>query len=191
MALSCWYGYYFLTHFPQGFILLGAVFLCTTGADALYSDLGHCGLKNIQISWGYVKTTLLLNYFGQGAWILGLTINITMLMTTILLSVYLYHKKVPMFLIDLFLAVFLTIEGSFLTANLNKFIYGGWFTFLLGSLLFVVMFVWFSGRKIKNSFIEFVRIENYFEIIKELHKDKSVPKYANNLNGRMFTGCCM
>ncbi len=282
-ALNPYYGYYFLTHFPQGFILLGAVFLCTTGADALYSDLGHCGLKNIQVSWGYVKTTLLLNYFGQGAWILinadyinewtnpffaimppwflifgigiatvaaiiasqamitgsftliseaislnfwpkikinyptnikgqmyissinwilyfcccfvvvffqksanmeaayGLTINITMLMTTLLLSVYLYYKKVPVFLIGLFLAVYLFIEGSFLTANLNKFVHGGWFTFILGSLLFVVMYVWFNGRKIKNSFIEFVKIENYFEIIKELHKDISVPKYATNL----------
>ncbi|MEI7983730.1 MAG: KUP/HAK/KT family potassium transporter, partial [Bacteroidota bacterium] len=64
------YAYHFLTQFPSGFVLLGAVFLCTTGAEALYSDLGHCGLKNIRVSWGFVKTSLLLNYFGQGAWIL-------------------------------------------------------------------------------------------------------------------------
>lgn len=69
-ALNPYYGYYFLTHFSEGFLLLGAVFLCTTGAEALYSDPGHCGLKNIRISWVYVKITLLLNYFGQGAWIL-------------------------------------------------------------------------------------------------------------------------
>jgi len=282
-AFNPYYGYYFLTHFPEGFLLLGAVFLCTTGADALYSDLGHCGLKNIRISWTYVKTTLLLNYFGQGAWILinvdnvnewtnpffaimppwflmfgigiaaiaaviasqamitgsftliseaislnfwpkikinyptnikgqmyissinwilyfccvfvvlffqksanmeaayGLTINITMLMTTLLLSVYLFYRKVPVYLIGLFLAIYLFIEGSFLVANLNKFIYGGWFTFILGSLLFVVMYVWFSGRKIKNSFIEFAKIENYAEIITELHADTSVPKYATHL----------
>ncbi|MFC2102035.1 KUP/HAK/KT family potassium transporter [Bacteroidota bacterium] len=282
-ALNPYYGYYFLTHFSEGFLLLGAVFLCTTGADALYSDLGHCGLKNIRISWSYVKTTLLLNYFGQGAWILinvdnvnewtnpffaimppwflmfgigiatvaaviasqamitgsftliseaislnfwpkikinyptnikgqmyissinwilyfccvfvvfffqkssnmeaayGLTINITMLMTTLLLSIYLYHRKVPVYLIVLFLAVYLFIEGAFLVANLNKFIYGGWFTFMLGSLLFVVMYVWFSGRKIKNSFIEFAKVENYAEIITELHADESIPKCATHL----------
>src|SRR6266498_3163240 len=64
------YGYNLLLHYPEGFWLLGAVFLCTTGAEALYSDLGHCGEKNIQVSWIFVKTTLLLNYFGQGAWVL-------------------------------------------------------------------------------------------------------------------------
>ncbi len=55
---------------PKGFWLLGAVFLCTTGAEALYSDLGHCGRKNIQVSWIFVKTTLVLSYLGQGAWVL-------------------------------------------------------------------------------------------------------------------------
>ena len=67
-ALDPIYAYQFLTKFPEGFLLLGAVFLCCTGAEALYSDLGHCGLKNIRISWIYVKICLLLNYFGQGAW---------------------------------------------------------------------------------------------------------------------------
>jgi KUP system potassium uptake protein len=69
-ALSPHYGFNLLTHHPNGFWLLGAVFLCTTGAEALYSDLGHCGRKNIQMSWIYVKTTLVLNYLGQGAWVL-------------------------------------------------------------------------------------------------------------------------
>jgi len=54
----------------EGFIILGAVFLCTTGAESLYSDMGHCGRKNIRISWVFVKTMLLLNYFGQGAYLL-------------------------------------------------------------------------------------------------------------------------
>jgi KUP system potassium uptake protein len=54
----------------DGFWILGAIFLCTTGAEALYSDLGHCGRGNIQVSWVFVKTALLLNYFGQGAWLL-------------------------------------------------------------------------------------------------------------------------
>ncbi|MGB8492709.1 MAG: KUP/HAK/KT family potassium transporter, partial [Bacteroidales bacterium] len=60
----------FLTEFPGGFVLLGAVFLCTTGAEALYADLGHCGRANIRVSWAYVKLCLLLNYFGQGAWLI-------------------------------------------------------------------------------------------------------------------------
>lgn len=64
------YGWRLLTEHPRGFWLLGAVFLCTTGAEALYSDLGHCGRANIQVSWIFVKTALLLNYLGQGAWVL-------------------------------------------------------------------------------------------------------------------------
>lgn len=70
-ALNPYYAYLLLTHYPGGFWLLGAVFLCTTGAEALYSDMGHCGKKNIRISWVFVKTTLLLNYFGQGAWVIN------------------------------------------------------------------------------------------------------------------------
>jgi len=69
-ALSPYYGIKLLVEHPNGFWLLGAVFLCTTGAEALYSDLGHCGRKNIQVSWIFVKTTLVLNYLGQGAWVL-------------------------------------------------------------------------------------------------------------------------
>ena len=69
-ALSPVYGLELLIRHPKGFWLLGAVFLCTTGAEALYSDLGHCGRKNIQVSWIFVKTTLVLNYLGQGAWVL-------------------------------------------------------------------------------------------------------------------------
>ena len=282
-ALDPIYAYQFLTKFPEGFLLLGAVFLCCTGAEALYSDLGHCGLKNIRISWIYVKICLLLNYFGQGAWALmhsdhvyewtnpffsimpswflisgivistcaaiiasqalisgsytliseaislnfwpkvkinyptdikgqmyissinwllyflclfvviffqrssnmeaayGLTINITMLMTTILLCIYLYYKRVPVYIISLLFLIYLTIEGSFLIANLNKFMHGGWFTLLLGSLLFIIMYVWFHGRKIKNSFIEFIKISQYYDVIKDLSQDESIPKYATNL----------
>jgi KUP system potassium uptake protein len=73
-AVSPYYGYELLTN-PHGgdggFWVLGAVFLCTTGAEALYSDLGHCGRGNIRISWIFVKTALLLQYFGQGAWLLA------------------------------------------------------------------------------------------------------------------------
>ncbi len=69
-AINPVYAYDLLSKYPNGFWLLGSVFLCTTGAEALYSDLGHCGKKNIQYSWIFVKTALLLNYFGQGAWLM-------------------------------------------------------------------------------------------------------------------------
>jgi KUP system potassium uptake protein len=70
-AINPYYAYQLLVNYPGGFWLLGSVFLCTTGAEALYSDLGHCGKGNIRISWAFVKTTLLLNYLGQGAWLLA------------------------------------------------------------------------------------------------------------------------
>lgn len=70
-AINPLYAFNLLMNYPNGFWLLGAVFLCTTGAEALYSDLGHCGLRNIRITWIFVKTTLVLNYFGQAAWLLN------------------------------------------------------------------------------------------------------------------------
>jgi KUP system potassium uptake protein len=69
-AINPVYAYNLLAQYPNGFWLLGAVFLCTTGAEALYSDLGHCGRSNIRMGWVFVKICLLLNYFGQGAWLL-------------------------------------------------------------------------------------------------------------------------
>src|ERR1700744_2249505 len=74
-ALNPYYAFKLLTEHPKGFWLLGAVFLCTTGAEALYSDLGHCGRKNIQMTWIFVKTALLLNYLGQGAWVLSQSVK--------------------------------------------------------------------------------------------------------------------
>lgn len=70
-AINPWYGIQFLINYPSGFWILGAVFLATTGAEALYSDLGHCGRKNVRVSWGFVKLALFLNYMGQGAWVLA------------------------------------------------------------------------------------------------------------------------
>jgi len=281
-ALSPVFAIRFLSEYPGGFILLGAVFLCTTGAEALYSDLGHCGRKNIRVSWIFVKITLLLNYFGQGAWLMmhytpgsgvtpffaimpgwflmvgifistvasviasqalisgsftllseavslnfwpklkiinptyirgqvylpfvnwslyimcslvviffqestnmeaayGLAITLTMIMTTLLLSNYLYKKGVKYPLVILLLVVFLSIEVSFLIANLNKFQYGGWFTLLLASLYFLIMFSWYFGRKIKNRHISFSKIENYLELFRDLREDETVPKIASNL----------
>ena len=69
-ALNPYYAYHLLSIHPEGFFVLGFVFLCTTGAEALYSDMGHCGRKNIRISWIFVKTALVLNYFGQGAYLI-------------------------------------------------------------------------------------------------------------------------
>jgi KUP system potassium uptake protein len=281
-ALSPIYAARFLGKYPGGFILLGAVFLCTTGAEALYSDLGHCGRKNIRVSWIFVKVTLILNYFGQGAWLMmhyvpgseitpffaimprwfllagiiistaasiiasqalisgsftllseavslnfwpkiriinptyirgqvylpfvnwslfifcslvviffkessnmeaayGLAITITMIMTTLLLSNYLHKKGINYALVILLLSVFLSIEGSFLIANLHKFRYGGWFTLLLASVYFLIMFSWYFGRKIKNRYISFSKIENYLELFKDLQADVTVPKIATNL----------
>ncbi len=70
-AFNPYYGFELLATYPRGFFILGAVFLCTTGAEALYSDLGHCGKWNIRYSWIFVKTCLILNYLGQGAWLLS------------------------------------------------------------------------------------------------------------------------
>ncbi|MCW3070281.1 MAG: potassium transporter Kup [Bacteroidetes bacterium] len=75
-ALNPYYAWELLAVHPGGFWLLGSVFLATTGAEALYSDLGHCGKKNIRVSWGFVKVMLLLNYFGQGAWLLSIDGNL-------------------------------------------------------------------------------------------------------------------
>lgn len=70
MAFNPWHAIKLLSHSPEWFLIMGAVFLCTTGAEALYSDLGHCGRKNIKLSWYFVKCMLILNYLGQGAWII-------------------------------------------------------------------------------------------------------------------------
>ncbi|QNL49435.1 KUP/HAK/KT family potassium transporter [Olivibacter sp. SDN3] len=69
-ALNPYYAVHILVNYPNAWLILGAVFLCTTGAEALYSDLGHCGKANVRISWIYVKICLLVNYFGQGVWLL-------------------------------------------------------------------------------------------------------------------------
>ena len=74
-AFNPYYAVDLLVHHPAWFLILGAVFLCTTGAEALYSDLGHCGKRNITVSWGFVKVMLILNYLGQGGWLLTMEGN--------------------------------------------------------------------------------------------------------------------
>lgn len=290
-ALNPYYGIKLLITYPNGFWLLGAVFLCTTGAEALYSDLGHCGRGNIRISWIYVKICLLLNYFGQGAllisthkgllvnaankelyginafydlmpqWFIlfgviiatsaaiiasqamisgsftlisealrlnlwpkmkvrypseergqlfvpginlllfvgcigivlyfresskmeaayGLAIVVTMLTTTILFANYLVLKRTASVWIYIFLFGYLIYESAFLIALMEKFVHGGYVTLLVGGALFAVMYVWYRSRKIKNRYVEFVRLENYIPMIQELSNDKSIPKYATHL----------
>ena len=285
-ALSPYYAIELLTTYPKGFWILGAVFLCTTGAEALYSDLGHCGKNNIRISWVYVKTCLILNYLGQGAWLLsthsgkffnittgnvfysimpqwflipgiiiataaaiiasqalisgsftlisesmrlnlwpkfrisypteekgqlyipainfllfigccgitlyfqssshmeaayGLAITLCMLATSILFANYLISHRTNSLLIYLYLSVYLTIELSFLVANLDKFPHGGFVTLIVAGGLFTIMYVWHRARKIKNRYVEFVRMEHYIPQIQELSNDRTVPKAATHL----------
>ncbi len=76
---------------------------------------------------------------------------------------------------------YLTIEGSFLIANLHKFIYGGWFTLLLASIYFLIMFGWYFGRKIKNRYVTFTDLDRYLDMLRDLSRDESVPRLATNL----------
>jgi KUP system potassium uptake protein len=285
-SLSPHYAIELLTTYPKGFWLLGAVFLCTTGAEALYSDLGHCGKANIRVSWAFVKTSLILNYLGQGAWLLanyngqiievdgfnpfigimpywfkligiiistiaaviasqalisgsftliseamrlnlwpkmkivypteekgqlyipgisllmfigcigivlyfqksenmgaayGLAITLCMISTSILFANYLVSQRVKPFFIYVYLIVYLLLESSFLIANLQKFLHGGYVTLLVGGALFGVMYVWYRSRKIKNRYVEFVRLEQYIPLIQELSNDKTISKHATHL----------
>lgn len=284
-AFNPYYAINLLTAYPKGFWLLGGVFLCTTGAEALYSDMGHCGRANIRYTWIFVKTCLILNYLGQGAWLLsqkgvmwnstlknpfyeimpewfliigiliatlaavvasqamisasftliseaiklnlwprmkinyptiergqifipgintllflgctsvvlifqkssnmegayGLAIIFTMINTSLLFAYFMFIRRVPLIGIISYLAVFLTIEMSFLIANLEKFPHGGYVTLIIGLVLFAIMIVWFKSRKIKNRYVEFVRLEDYVPILQELSNDRSIPKYSTHL----------
>ena len=282
-AFNPYYAYNLITHSPSAIVIMGAVFLCTTGAEALYSDLGHCGIKNIRVSWAFVKAMLILNYLGQGAWLLdnhhkvaeginpmfgimpvwailpgvilataaaiiasqsvitgsftmfseamslsfwpnqqidypsgvkgqmyiprinwglmvlcfivvmyfqrsesmeaayGLTITITMIMTTILLFFWLSRTRVNKVFAICFITVYLFIELGFFYANVIKFFDGGWLTVALGGFIAVCMYAWYNGRLIKAKFIKFVKLEKYVSIIKDLKLDVTIPKYATNL----------
>ena len=285
-AFSPHYAINLLTNYPKGFWILGAVFLCTTGAEALYSDLGHCGKWNIRYSWIFVKTCLIINYLGQGAWLIanyknhvfdvstgnpffstmpewfrlfgiiiataaaviasqalisgsftlvseamrlnlwpklrigypteergqlyvpganfllyfgcvgmvlyfqkstnmeaayGLAITLCMIATSILFANFLITRRTRPIFIYIYLSVYLSIELGFLFANLNKFPHGGYVTLIVGGGLFLVMYIWFKSRKIKNRYVEFVRLETYIPKIQELSNDRSVSKYATHL----------
>jgi KUP system potassium uptake protein len=111
----------------------------------------------------------------------GLAITLCMLATSILFANYLISKRTHSALIYLYLSVYLSIELSFLFANLEKFPHGGYVTLVVGGGLFAVMYVWFRARKIKNRYVEFVRMEHYIPQIQELSNDRSIAKYATHL----------
>jgi len=111
----------------------------------------------------------------------GLSVTITMLMTTFLLYFYLKAKRFPPLVALALLLIYVAIEGSFLIANLTKFTHGGWVSLLLGSSIFLVMWIWHRATIIKSSLTEYVKLSNYTDILKELSVDSSVPKYATNL----------
>ena len=281
-ALNPYYAYQLLFLHPEGFLVLGAVFLCTTGAEALYSDLGHCGRQNIRISWIFVKTALVLNYFGQGAWLMahegqlltvnpfygvmppwfvpagiaiatmaaivasqalisasftlineamrlnfwpkvkvkyptdlkgqiyipsinwllfagcvgvilyfressnmvaayGLTINLDMIMTSILFVFYMWLKKYSKLFIAFFILIYFSIEFAFLGSNLGKLFHGGLISLIISSLLIFAMFTWYYARKIRNRYVEFVKLSDYLPVLEDLSRDLSVPKYATHL----------
>ncbi len=111
----------------------------------------------------------------------GLSVTITMLMSTILLSNYLVMNRVASPLIWAFLIWYLCFEGAFFSANLLKFKDGGFITVVIASLIFLLMFVWVRAKKIKNRFIQNVKIRDYIDQLILLSNDESVPKYASNL----------
>lgn len=282
-AFNPYYAILVLKSAPNAFIILGAVFLCTTGAEALYSDLGHCGLHNIRVSWVFVKMSLILNYLGQGAWIIthpanivkdlnpffsimpewfsfigvimatfaaiiasqalisgsftiiseaisldlwpniqikypteikgqmyipgvnhalmvlciimvlmfqtssnmeaayGLSITITMMMTTLLLFIYLHHNKQSLWFSVPLTLFFLSIESSFFVANMLKFAHGGFATILIAGFLFSVMYIWYNGRRIKNRCATYEPIAPVIETLKKISIDESIPKFATHL----------
>ena len=283
LALNPYYAYDLLANYPSGFWLLGAVFLCTTGAEALYSDLGHCGIKNIRITWIYVKISLVVAYLGQAAWLIhqgetllngrnpffeiiptwfllpsiiistlatiiasqalisgsftliseamnlnfwprvtvrqpsdskgqiyipsintllwfgcvlmmiyfkesahmeaayGFSITITMMMTTLLLSYFIYYRlKWNKFALIAFLSVFGTIEIAFFIANVAK-IKERWMFLFFELFIFMVMYVWYYARKINNKFIKFVELGKYSTQLTELSEDDAIPKFATHL----------
>jgi KUP system potassium uptake protein len=282
-ALNPYYALHMLTANPGAFWLLGSIFLCSTGAEALYADMGHVGRRNIYLSWTFVKICLVLNYLGQGAWLLqhlgaplgernlffemiprwgllpaiglctlatiiasqalisgsytliiealrlnfwpkvkvsyptelrgqgyvpslnwllcagcvgvvlyfressrmeaafGLAVTVTMLMTTVLLAYYLRLRRVGVLWIGLLLAVYFTVEGSFLIANLRKFPQGGWLSVLLGAVLLLVMVSWIQGRRLRQDLARYVPLADWLPLLKKLSADTSVAKFATHL----------
>ena len=280
-AINPKYALQLLINYPGVFVLLGAVFLCVSGAEDLYVDLGHCGRQNVRMAWFSVKVCLLANYFGQAAYLLstnysaeknpffaivpdsfivfqvilatlaaiiasqslitgsftlvseaiklnlfpkliikyptelkgqvyvsavniilficsscvvlffrtssnmeaayGLSISITMFVTTLLLSIYLYKIKGNKLVAIIFLVFFGIEELLFLYANSLKFVNGGYITVIIALLIFTIMFIWYKGTEIKERESQYLTVKNYTKQLLQLSADKNVPKYATNL----------
>ena len=136
---------------------------------------------NLLLFVGCVGITLYFQTSGAMGAAYGLAITLCMLATTILVANFMVLRRVKSYLIYLFLGVFLTIELAFLVANLDKFPHGGYVTLVVGGALFVIMYIWYRARKVKNRYVEFVRLEEYVPKLEELSNDTSVPKYATHL----------
>ncbi len=282
-AFNPWYAVKLLVSSPEWFFILGAVFLCTTGAEALYSDLGHCGRRNITVSWIFVKIMLILNYLGQGAWLMsrsggatvtenpfygimpagfvpvgvfmsagaaiiasqallsgsftifseaigldfwpklkikypsrergqlyipavnfallagclltvaifrdsshmeaayGLAITVTMLMTTLLITVWMRSRGVNRALCGLFLVFFGLLEGLFFVANLSKFAHGGWFCAIIAGVLAAIMIIWRNSTRRRAAYVDFKRLDECSDLICQIKADDTIPKYTSNL----------
>ncbi|MGE5316771.1 MAG: KUP/HAK/KT family potassium transporter [Chloroflexota bacterium] len=111
----------------------------------------------------------------------GLAITITMLATSILILSYLQIKKRPLILIILFALTYFSIEGAFLMSNLNKFTHGGWFTVAIAAILSLIMVNMYYGRKVRNRFISFVKLDKYLPILADMSEDLTIPKLSENL----------
>jgi KUP system potassium uptake protein len=111
----------------------------------------------------------------------GLAITLTMLMTTLLFSSFLLRKGVSRVIVLTYLAVYLSLEGSFLLANLLKFTHGGWFTILIGCMVGLVMYVWNSGSRLKMAYTEYESLAQHLPALESLSSDDGVPKYATHL----------
>jgi KUP system potassium uptake protein len=136
---------------------------------------------NLMMFFGCTAIVLIFKESARMEAAYGLAIIVTMMMTTILFANYMISRRIKSHWIYLFLTVYVIVEGAYLVANMEKFPHGGYATFILGGVMFTVMYFWYRARKIKNRYVEFVRLEHYIPQIQELSNDKTVPKFATHL----------
>lgn len=136
---------------------------------------------NVMLFFGCVGIVLYFKEATRMEAAYGLAIIVTMISTTILFANYLVARRINPALIYIFLIAFFIVEFSYLVALMLKFTHGGYITLIVGGIMFCVMYIWFRSRRIKNRYVEFVRLEHYIPQIQELSNDKTVPKYATHL----------
>ncbi len=166
-----------------GFMILGSVFLATTGAEALYSDMGHVGRGNIYASWPFVKACLILNYLGQGAWILTHTASGTLAAIPDMNPFFQMPPealRAPAVAVGIAL-VFGAIEAVFFLSSLSKFALGGYVAVLMALVLFLIMVVWRRGTQLEQEYATRLPVGDYLPNLDTLHKDTLLPPLADNL----------